>query len=141
MGVSAPCEGGVIALNGVTGDILWTSWLKGNIFRLQCTADLNGDQLNDCLAVGKGSIMTINSKTGTPIWQLSTDNTNIYTANFIADQNNDSIPDILASHSLLSGKDLSYYLFVCISVCNSEKITIFKKCFIAFSSMIIYNIE
>lgn len=105
MGVSPPCGGGVVALNGVSGDILWIRWLNGNVFRLQCTVDIDGDQLNDCLAVGtEGTLMTINSKTGMPIWQLKTDIRNLYLASFIADQNNDSIPDVLASHSSLSGK-------------------------------------
>lgn len=105
MGVSPPCEGGVIALNGVNGDVIWTRWLTGNVFRLQCTVDINDDQVKDCLVVGTdGTIATINSKTGTPIWQLGTDETNLYIASFIADQNNDSVPDILASVSSLNGE-------------------------------------
>lgn len=105
MGVSPPCKGGVIALNGINGDIIWKRWLTGSVFRLQCTVDINGDQIKDCLVVGKdGTLATINSKTGTPIWQLNTDENNIYTASFIADQNNDTIPDILASLSSLDGK-------------------------------------
>lgn len=79
--------------------------MNGNIFRLQCSFDIDGDQVNDCLAVGTdGTIMTINSKTGMPIWQLNTDETYLYIASFIADQNNDSIPDVLASFSSISGK-------------------------------------
>lgn len=105
MGVSPPCKGGVIALNGINGDILWTRWSNGNIFRLHCLFDIDGDQVNDCLAVGTdGTLMTINSKTGVPIWQLNTDETNLYIASFIADQNNDSMPDVLASLSSMSGK-------------------------------------
>lgn len=104
MGVPPPCKGGVIALNGVNGDIIWKRWLTGNVFRIQCTADIDRDLINDCLVIGNGGmIATINSKTGAPIWQLNTDGNKIYTASFIADQNNDTIPDILASVSSLAG--------------------------------------
>ncbi|CAH2008963.1 unnamed protein product [Acanthoscelides obtectus] len=52
MGVPPPCEGGVIALNGVNGEILWRQWLNDTIFSLQCSTDVNGDHINDCLAIG-----------------------------------------------------------------------------------------
>lgn len=102
--VTPPCKGGVIALNGLNGDVLWTRWLNGNVFSLQCTFDIDGDEINDCLAVGtEGIIMTINSKSGTPVWHLNTGESNLYIASFVPDQNNDSIPDVLASHSSLTG--------------------------------------
>ncbi|KAJ8945336.1 hypothetical protein NQ318_009731 [Aromia moschata] len=104
MGVPPPCEGGIIALDGVNGNIIWRHWLNDTIFSLHCTADVNGDTQNDCLAVGvAGTIATIDTKNGTTIWQLNTGKMNVYVANFIPDQDNDSIPDVIASHSSLNG--------------------------------------
>ncbi|XP_072398670.1 uncharacterized protein [Diabrotica undecimpunctata] len=103
MGVPSPCEGGVIALNGLNGSILWRHWFNDTIFSLHCTVDINGDQQNDCLVVGmEGTIAIINSKNGSVIWQLNTGRLNVYLASFIPDQNNDSIPDVVASHSTIS---------------------------------------
>lgn len=52
MGVQPPCEGGIVALNGVTGDIIWRQWFNDTIFSLHCTSDINGDMQNDCLVTG-----------------------------------------------------------------------------------------
>ncbi|CAH1113366.1 unnamed protein product [Psylliodes chrysocephalus] len=103
MGVPYPCEGGVIALNGLTGDIIWRHWFNDTIFSIQCTVDINGDKQNDCLVIGmEGTIAIINSKNGTTIWTLNTGRLNVFVASFIPDQNNDSVPDIIASHSSLN---------------------------------------
>lgn len=56
MDVSAPCEGGVIALNGINGDILWRRWLPHTIFGLICSTDMNKDGIPDCLVTGKGGV-------------------------------------------------------------------------------------
>ncbi|XP_018568780.1 uncharacterized protein LOC108909041 [Anoplophora glabripennis] len=105
MSVQPPCEGGVAALNGITGDIIWRHWFNDTIFGLHCTADINGDMQKDCLVTGmKGTIAVINSKNGSVIWQLDTGLSNIFVANFIQDQNNDSVSDILASHSSLTAE-------------------------------------
>lgn len=45
----------------------------------------------------------VDSKNGSIIWQLNTGRMNVFVGNFIPDQNNDSISDVLASHSSLSG--------------------------------------
>ncbi|CAH1119834.1 unnamed protein product [Phaedon cochleariae] len=103
MGVSPPCEGGVIALSGINGEIIWRHWFNDTIFHLQCNADVNGDQMKDCLAIGvAGTVAVVNSRNGSKIWHRSLGNLNIFMANFIPDQNNDTVPDILASHSSLN---------------------------------------
>lgn len=56
LGVTPPCEGGVIALNGTNGDILWRYWMNDTVFSLMCTEDVNGDGLEDCLAVGNKGV-------------------------------------------------------------------------------------
>lgn len=103
MGVPSPCEGGVLALNGLTGNIIWRHWFNDTIYSLHCSNDVNGDQQNDCLVIGmEGTIAVIDSKNGTIIWKLNTGRLNVYVASFVSDQNNDTIPDILASYSSLS---------------------------------------
>lgn len=51
-GVSPPCEGGVIALDGRTGNILWRKWMNDSVFSVHCTADINLDGVDDCLISG-----------------------------------------------------------------------------------------
>ncbi|CAH1981821.1 unnamed protein product [Acanthoscelides obtectus] len=113
MGVPPPCEGGVIALSGVNGEILWRQWLNDTIFSLQCSTDVNGDHINDCLAIGiKGTIIVISAKNGSVIWQINSGKSNIFVGNFIPDQDGDGIWDVLASHSSLTeGKDGHIILF------------------------------
>ncbi|KAJ8975519.1 hypothetical protein NQ317_010634 [Molorchus minor] len=113
MGVPPPCEGGVIALNGANGDIIWRNWLNDSIFGLHCTADINGDAQNDCLAVGvAGTIIMINTKNGSTIWRKNTGKLNVYVANFIPDHDNDSISDILASHSSLNDQSSGHIILI-----------------------------
>lgn len=59
MGVVPPCEGGLIALDGTNGNILWRHWMNDTVFSLTCAADVNGDGLFDCLAVGYKGVSII----------------------------------------------------------------------------------
>lgn len=59
MGVKPPCQGGVIALDGLTGQPLWRRRLPHMVFTIFCTADLTGDNVFDCLASGKGGVCYI----------------------------------------------------------------------------------
>ncbi|XP_065354755.1 uncharacterized protein LOC135949199 [Calliphora vicina] len=52
-GDEVPCEGGVIAVNGVSGDLLWQTWSVANVFSLLCTVDINLDGYPDCVAAGR----------------------------------------------------------------------------------------
>lgn len=56
LGVKPPCQGGVIALDGTSGQQLWRRWLPHTVFTIFCTADLTGDNVSDCLASGKGGV-------------------------------------------------------------------------------------
>ena len=53
MGEEVPCEGGVIALNGATGELLWQTWSVANVFSLLCTLDIDKDGFPDCVAAGR----------------------------------------------------------------------------------------
>lgn len=50
------CKGGVLALDGATGNTLWQHWTSYNIFSLYCKEDLNLDQQPDCVASGRGQV-------------------------------------------------------------------------------------
>lgn len=51
-----PCLGGVIALDGLTGNTIWQHWTSHPIFMVDCSADLTEDKTNDCLISGKGGV-------------------------------------------------------------------------------------
>lgn len=127
MGTDEPfCQGGVIALNGHDGNVLWTRWLNSDIYSLQCVQDVNYDDVLDCLAIGVDgvdhllnllyptindnifqTITFIDGKNGSVLWsQVSESGLDVYAANFIPDQNNDSISDILATHTPLKGQKI-----------------------------------
>ena len=50
------CEGGILALDGLTGTTLWQTWTAFNVFSLHCNQDLNGDNQFDCVAAGRGGV-------------------------------------------------------------------------------------
>ena len=58
-GGQKPCFGGVVALDGKTGDTLWTQWSKHEVFALTCQGDLNRDNITDCVAGGRAGVSHI----------------------------------------------------------------------------------
>lgn len=55
-GLGDYCEGGILALDGITGSVIWQTWTAFNVFSLYCTEDLNGDSHVDCVAAGRGGV-------------------------------------------------------------------------------------
>lgn len=132
--VTAPCEGGVMAINGLNGEVLWRRFLQHSVYGLVCSHDVNGDNIEDCLVSGKGGVRILliilyflkdkiwkfqifcmlNSVDGNIIWQFQDkdkpDNLvmDIYSTGFIPDQDDDKIPDIIASHTLQNGNFNQY---------------------------------
>lgn len=51
-----PCEGGILALDGITGKILWQRWTPSIVFSIICKADLNKDEQIDCVVSGRGGV-------------------------------------------------------------------------------------
>lgn len=101
------CEGGILALNGATGATLWQRWTTLTVFSIYCSVDLNNDQINDCVAAGRGGlIISVNGKDGDVLWELKdVDGVGItdilidlYTINPIRDLDGDQISDIVAVH-------------------------------------------
>ncbi|XP_033236760.1 uncharacterized protein [Drosophila pseudoobscura] len=102
-----PCEGGVVALNGRDGSILWQSWSVANVFSLHCSADVDGDGGTDCVAAGRlGMIYAINGRTGSVIWhfrelEVETNSPivmDLYTINVLRDLDGDAVPELIAAH-------------------------------------------
>lgn len=56
IGVAPPCRGGVLALDGRDGALLWRRWTGFDVFSLFCTEDLNADGAVDCVAAGRGGV-------------------------------------------------------------------------------------
>ncbi|CAK9800066.1 Protein FAM234B [Anthophora plagiata] len=103
-----PCFGGVLALNGKTGDTLWVHWTTHAVFSVDCGLDLTNDKIKDCIICGRGGIFhAINGHNGASIWERPSVSeewklSDIYDAKFIADIDGDDIGDIIASHTVQS---------------------------------------
>lgn len=105
------CEGGVLAMNGVSGDVMWKFWSSFAIFSLFCKFDVNNDRINDCVASGPGGLLVaIDGKSGRLLWELKEFNlqspeeidvnsVDLYTVNLIRDLDSDGIPDIIGAHT------------------------------------------
>ena len=48
--------GGVMAMDGRTGDVVWTQWAEHEVFSLVCQGDLNQDGFDDCVAGGRAGV-------------------------------------------------------------------------------------
>ncbi|XP_040572858.1 uncharacterized protein [Lepeophtheirus salmonis] len=105
-----PCLGGIMALDGKTGDTLWVTYTEHEVFALMCQGDLNSDTIVDCLAGGRaGLFVAISGKNGKVLWKfdndlIQSDLMSVYVSQFIHDINGDHIPEILAVHG---GDELS----------------------------------
>ncbi|KAI5736330.1 hypothetical protein M8J76_002203 [Diaphorina citri] len=108
-GQSGPCAGGVLALDGKTGALLWQEWLKRSVLKLDCSYDVTQDDVNDCLVSGEsGLLCIINGKIGRVTWCLphnelawSTGGLGLdfYAGEFIPDVNEDGVVDVISTHT------------------------------------------
>jgi hypothetical protein len=107
-GLINKCEGGLIALNGVTGEILWQRWTAFTIFSIICALDINEDSRQDCVVSGRGGLVAaINGKSGEVMWELKDYSEleaiseliiDLYTISLVSDLDRDGISDIVAVH-------------------------------------------
>jgi hypothetical protein len=119
---STPCLGGVLALDGRSGETIWTHWTAHAIFSVDCGLDLNGDNVKDCIISGRGGILhAINGVDGSSIWELPYKDLSmlsqqryydVYDARYIADIDDDGIGDVVASHTWLSDGSQSEVILV-----------------------------
>lgn len=106
------CEGGIFALNGRTGEVMWHFWSAYAIFSLFCRFDVNGDNINDCIISGPGGLLNaVDGRTGKLIWESKEYNLmksqetydsnaiDLYTINMMRDLDSDGINDIIAAHT------------------------------------------
>uniref|UniRef100_A0A8D9DY37 FAM234A/B beta-propeller domain-containing protein n=1 Tax=Cacopsylla melanoneura TaxID=428564 RepID=A0A8D9DY37_9HEMI len=107
-GMPAPCGGGVLALDGKTGDLLWQRWMQTSILKLDCTYDVTQDDVNDCLVSGESGLLCIvNGKTGEVTWCLVHNEGSLfrggildfYAGQFIPDVNGDGVVDVITAHT------------------------------------------
>lgn len=105
-----PCLGGVIALDGLTGNTIWQHWTSHPVFMVDCSADLTEDKTNDCLISGKGGMLQlVNGHDGSNVWQYVEQAgeaelhgeplVDVFSAQFIEDVDGDGLPDVLAAHT------------------------------------------
>ncbi|XP_058808308.1 uncharacterized protein LOC131673930 [Phymastichus coffea] len=119
---ASPCLGGVLALDGKTGETIWTHWAPHAIFSVDCGLDLTGDKTKDCIIAGRGGILhAINGQDGASIWELPYRDLSmleqqryydVYDARYIADVDDDGIGDIIASHTWQNDKSQSEVVLV-----------------------------
>ena len=110
-----PCLGGIMALDGKTGETLWIHWTPRGVFNVDCGQDITTDNVNDCIITGRGGIFhAVDGRDGTSIWKFesrasvvsSRDDSvlEVYDAAFMSDVDNDKIDDIIATYTLQSGE-------------------------------------
>jgi outer membrane protein assembly factor BamB len=98
------CDSAVIAVDGRDGKMLWHVSAKDQIFGSACLKDLNADGIEDVVINGRSAeFMAINGNNGKLIWRFNKKAARkkwyaFYNAQFIRDQNNDGIEDILISN-------------------------------------------
>lgn len=103
-----PDSRGVVAIDGETGNILWTFAAEDEIFGSAKFMDITGDNLDDVFIGGRyGEFYAIDGATGNEIWEFWEHSStvaadsgwyNFYNPQFIPDQNSDAIPDILVAN-------------------------------------------
>lgn len=103
------CDSAVIALNGATGKILWTVPGSNQFVGSAVFHDINNDKIPDIIIGGRwAQLNAINGKNGKIIWGFFPERTktdgsdggwyNFTTPQFIPDQDNDSVEDILIAN-------------------------------------------
>ncbi|XP_034243919.1 uncharacterized protein LOC117646805 isoform X2 [Thrips palmi] len=118
-----PCLGGIVALDGKNGEVVWQHWARRPIFSVDCSADLTGDGVNDCLIGGKGGLLhVVNGHDGSLLWHLeeqlerqpSEVALDVYSAQYIPDIDNDGFIDVISAHTVsdISGNTVKGHLII-----------------------------
>ncbi|XP_071841954.1 uncharacterized protein [Apostichopus japonicus] len=100
-----PCFGGLLALDGNTGDELWRHYSNAEIFAVNCEEDIDKDGVKDCLGAGRaGQFELINGASGDQMWTFENNElvreyvSNLYTPQYIEDIDGDDVPDVINIH-------------------------------------------
>jgi outer membrane protein assembly factor BamB len=98
------CDSGVMALDGLTGKLLWHVKTIDNIYGSAALKDLNGDKIEDVIIGGRSAeLLAIDGRSGKVLWRFDKKSGNqkwfnFYNAQFIPDQDSDGLEDILMSN-------------------------------------------
>jgi hypothetical protein len=98
------CDSAVIALDGQNGKMLWHVSAKDQVFGSAALKDINNDTVSDVIINGRSAeLMAIDGRTGKIIWRFDKNTGKdkwyaFYNVQFIKDQNNDGLEDILTSN-------------------------------------------
>lgn len=107
-GEDTPMPDGVLAVDGVSGKVLWRLPVRDQVYGSALFYDLNQDGVEDVFICGRGALMlAIDGKRGVPIWEFWPDSMgkardfgwyNFYQPQFIGDINSDGVPDLLTAN-------------------------------------------
>ncbi len=99
------CDSAVIAIDGMNGNLLWKVSASDQMFGSAIFQDITGDQIKDVFIGGRSAeLIGINGATGKVIWRFLNVNRdtskwfNFYNPQFIPDQDQDGLKDLLASN-------------------------------------------
>ena len=91
-------SGSIIAVDGVTGNLLWEVQTNGEMFASAQFEDLNGDTIDDVALGGRDQQMfAVNGATGETLWSFDKTSTlreawyQFYSGQFIDDVNDDDV--------------------------------------------------
>ena len=102
-----PSAHGVNAIDGLNGNLIWTTSTSNEMFTSPQFFDVNGDNIDDILIGGRDAeLRLINGSNGEVIWEFWTSESNpnddgwynFYTSQIIDDLNGDGIHEILAAN-------------------------------------------
>lgn len=98
------CDSAVLALDGVTGKMLWHVRAVDQVFGSPAFLDINDDDVMDVFIPGRSTVLfAINGKNGELLWKFNKKQSkekwyNFYQPQFIGDQDGDGLADILISN-------------------------------------------
>lgn len=94
------CDSAIIALDGKTGQLLWTLPAKDQVFGSAALKDIDGDGIPDVIISGRSSeLQAVSGKTGNLLWKFKSPDKskklqkwfNFYNPQFVPDQDNDGL--------------------------------------------------
>ncbi|MBL1279628.1 MAG: hypothetical protein COA33_005125 [Fluviicola sp.] len=103
-----PVTNGIVALNGVNGELLWKVGTRTQIYTSALFQDITGDSVPEVFIGGRAaSFYAINGVTGEIVWEFWNKSDqesraigwlNFFSTQWISDQNNDGFKDLLVTN-------------------------------------------